>query len=170
VSVLRGRVEVTNLKTGEKVDVLAGQKAAVSSAGGLAIDGTGKIQPIKKGRPVKPDKRDRTREASLKPSSSSLRADTGYGSASGSVDRGATASVSANVGGASASAGGSVGSDGAVNGGVSASVGSGTSTASVSGQADRSSVSADVGNGAVSARADHGGVSASVGGLSVGIR
>ena len=147
VSVLRGRVEVTSLKTGEKVDVMAGQRAVVSSAGGLAIDGAGKIQPIKQGQPIRQGQpvKGQVREAGIKPSSSSLRADNGYGGVSASVDGGSTASVNAHAGGVSASVG-------------------------VSAQADGGSVSADVGGGAVTARADSGGVSVSVGGLSVGTR
>jgi hypothetical protein len=141
VSVLRGRVEVTNLKTGEKVDVLAGQKAAVSSAGGLTVDGTGKFQPIKQGRSMKQGKsaRQDTREA--KADSSSVGVGTNSGVSAG-IGGGTAASVSANAGGT-----------------VSASVGGGT-TASVSANA----------GGTVSVGADRGGVSVSVGGLSVGIR
>ena len=174
VRVLRGRVEVTDLKSGQKVDVLAGQKAVVSKVGGLAIAGTGMIQPIKQGKPVK---QGLTRQASAKPSSSSLAADNG----NVSVGSGSTASVSADADGASVSVGGSsVASAG--SGGVS--VGN-DSTASVSADADGASVSVggssvasagsggvsvNVGGGMVSAKANNGGVSVSVGGLSVGLR
>ena len=150
VAVLRGLVEVTNLRSGERINVLAGQTAHVDSAKGISITGKGAVQPIIPG-PV--------REALVAPLRGSVSASIGAGGVSASVG-GVSASVGVN--GVSASVGtgvsASVGNDGvsASVGGVSAGVGSG-------------GVSASVGSG-VSASVGSGGVSASVGGLGLGLR
>jgi hypothetical protein len=170
VSVLRGRVEVTSLKTGEKVDVLAGQKA-VSTAAGLTVDGTGKIQPIKQGRSIKQGKslkqgksarQAQTREA--KADSSSVGVGTKNG-VSASVGGSTTASVNANAGGKTVSA--SVG--GGTTASVNADAGGNTVSASVGGDTT-ASVSVNAGGKTVSASVGGGGVSVSVGGLSIGTR
>ena len=49
VAVLRGLVEVTNLQSGERINVLAGQMAFVDSPKGVTITGKGAVQPIKVG-------------------------------------------------------------------------------------------------------------------------
>lgn len=114
VSVIRGRVEVTNLKTGQKVDVLTGQKAVVGGRS-LAVTGGGIIQPIKQGQA----------RGALKPFSASppglihannggaggkgLSAGIGNGGSIAHVAAGGGSGVSASVGGggvASASVGG----------------------------------------------------------------
>jgi hypothetical protein len=176
VRVLRGRVEVTDLKTGQRADVLPGQKAVVSSRGGLAIEGTGKIQPIRQGQPVdrsQAGKQGETREADARPSPSQ-RADNGSVSSSIGRDRSAAAGgKSVSVGGRSVGAGGvdATVSAGAGNGnGVSVSVGAGKGTVSAQAGGDGVGIGVGIGHANVSARAGGNGFSASVGGLSVGIR
>ncbi|WP_457940833.1 FecR domain-containing protein [Mesorhizobium sp. 10J20-29] len=129
VGVLRGMVEVTNLRSGEHANILAGQIAFVNSSKGITIRGKGAIQKIIPG-PV--------REALVAPPNGS-----GIDTVLGGVSAIATAGASANVGGVSASVG---------VGGVSASVGSGTSAG-----VGRGGVS--VGVGGVSAGVGSGGVS-----------
>jgi hypothetical protein len=56
VSVSRGRVEVTDFKTGEHVAVLPGQTAKVLPQGraGLFLSGTGALAPVESGKPRAP--------------------------------------------------------------------------------------------------------------------
>ena len=141
VAVLRGMVEVTNLRSGERANILAGQMAFVNSSKGITIRGKGNIQKVIPG-PV--------REALVAPPTGNS-IDAAIGGISASVG---TSGVSAGVGGVSASVG---------VGGVAASVGSGVSAGVGTG-----GVSASVGSG-VSAGVGSGGVSVGVGGVSVGL-
>jgi hypothetical protein len=56
VSVTRGRVEVTDFKTGQHVAVLPGQTAKVSPQGraGLFLSGSGTLAPVEPGKPRAP--------------------------------------------------------------------------------------------------------------------
>lgn len=181
VTVLRGVVEVTDLRTGEKADVLAGQKAVVGATTGLTISGSGTVSPIKQGKP----KTNKTKQAFYKEGnriggardgsttsgdsrSASAEADGDASAGQGTPSRGGTRSGS-NGGGISASAGdgdatASVGSDG-----VSVSVGDGGATASVGSDGVSVSVgdggaAASVGSDGMSVSVGDGGISASVGG------
>ena len=49
VGVSRGRVEVTNLKSGERADVLPGQRGAVGRRSGISIRGVGDIEKVRPG-------------------------------------------------------------------------------------------------------------------------
>ncbi|MBU0805784.1 MAG: FecR family protein [Alphaproteobacteria bacterium] len=49
VGVYRGRVEVTNLKSGDRADVLPGQRGAVGARKGISIRGKGDIQAVRPG-------------------------------------------------------------------------------------------------------------------------
>ena len=92
VAVMRGMVEVTNLRSGERANILAGQMAFVNSAKGITIKGKGKIQKIIPG-PV--------REALVAPPSG-----TGVEAALGGISAGVgTGGVSASVGGVSVGVG-----------------------------------------------------------------
>jgi hypothetical protein len=51
VKVARGRVEVTNLVTGQVVDVLPDQQASVSASGSLDLSGSGDFEEIREGAP-----------------------------------------------------------------------------------------------------------------------
>ena len=123
VAVLRGMVEVTNLRSGERANILAGQMAFVNSSKGITIRGKGTIQKIIPG-PV--------REALVAPPTGSS-IDAALGGISASVGKGG---VSASVGASGVSAG--------VGSGVSAGVGSGGVSVGVGG------VSVGVGGGGVS--------------------
>jgi hypothetical protein len=132
VSVLRGRVEVTNLKTGEMADVLAGQRAVVKAGEGLAINGIGTIQPITKGL---------ARDAIVEPAPG-LRADIGSGGVTASVSGG----VSTGVGGISTGVGGVSAGVGDVSAGV-GDVSAGVGGVSAGVRAGVGGVSANVGGG-----------------------
>jgi hypothetical protein len=56
VAVLRGEVEVADLKTGQYASVLPGQSAKVTidGRGGLSLGGTGTLNPIRQGQPRPP--------------------------------------------------------------------------------------------------------------------
>ena len=123
VAVLRGMVEVTNLRSGERANILAGQMAFVNSSKGITIRGKGTIQKIIPG-PV--------REALVAPPTGSS-IDAALGGISASVGKGG---VSASVDASGVSAG--------VGSGVSAGVGSGGVSVGVGG------VSVGVGGGGVS--------------------
>ena len=49
VGVSRGRVEVTNLRSGERADVLPGQRGAVGRRSGISIRGVGDIEKVRPG-------------------------------------------------------------------------------------------------------------------------
>lgn len=120
VTVIRGRVEVTDLKTGQRVDVLAGQRAVVVLGQGLSIYGAGKIQPI----------RQVNLRNLLNPASGLIRADAGGVNA----QVGGLASASLGAGGVAASlGGGSIASVSAGGGNIGASVGGGAVSAGVGG-------------------------------------
>jgi hypothetical protein len=51
VKVARGRVEVTDLRTGQHVDVVPGQQATVTNGNGLQIGGAGALDTIEPGKP-----------------------------------------------------------------------------------------------------------------------
>jgi hypothetical protein len=142
VQVSRGRVEVTNLKTGQMVDALAGQKAVVDGRG-LTISGYGELSDIVQGVPRAPL----------------------LGPLLGEV----TAGLGNAVNSATGLLGNLLGGNGlAGSNGLSASVGSNGIAASVGGG---SGISASLGgSGGVSVSAGGGGgISVSVGGLSVGL-
>jgi hypothetical protein len=119
VSVIRGRVEVMDLKTGQRVDVLPGQRAVVTAGQGLAIYGAGKIQPIRQGN-----------VRSLLNSTGLIHADASNLNAS----VGGLASASLGTNGVNASVGGgSIASVNAGGGSIGASVGGGAVSANVGG-------------------------------------
>lgn len=178
VAVQRGRVEVDDFITGEKVDVLPGQVALVTPGRHLSVTGTGTLSPILQGKPG---------AAPANPfsgggaASNGITASLGGGSvgsvgSGGSVgaslgnggmsaNLGGVAGVSAGRNGVSASVGGGAASVGVGSSGVSASVGGG-SLASVS--AGGGAVSVGVAGGAVGASLGGSGLSVNVGGLSIG--
>ncbi len=51
VKVARGRVEVSDPVSGQFVDVLPGQQAAITRNRGLSVTGAGKVQPLHQGQP-----------------------------------------------------------------------------------------------------------------------
>ena len=122
VSVLRGRVEVDDLLTGEKVDVLTGQKAVAQAGRRLAVSGLGVLAPVVQGpRPRRSLPASELR-AALAPGKLGL-VGRNVTAAGVTANVGGVASVNAGAGGASVSAAGGTVSASVSNGGVSANVG-----------------------------------------------
>jgi hypothetical protein len=152
VTVERGRVEVDDLLTGEKVDILPGQTALVQPGARLTISGAGPRLPIIQGTPAAP--------------SSGGGGTTSTGSAA-TIAGGA--GVSANVAGTSVNISG--GGVGVSAGGVaSANIGAGGITASVGNVANASVNGNGVGvsAGSVSLGVGSGGIGVGIGGTSIG--
>lgn len=138
VKVSRGRVEVTDLRTGQHVDVTPGQKATVGKNGGLAISGQGEHDTIEKGAP---------RKSVVGSGLASLSAGSGGVSAKALGENGV--SLTANSTGVNASLGGTNGVNaGLGGGGVGVSVG-GSGGVSV-GIGGSGGVSVGVGGGSIS--------------------
>jgi hypothetical protein len=165
VTVERGRVEVDDLLTGEKVDILAGQTALVQPGARLTISGAGPRLPIIQGTPASPSSASTIAggtTASLGGAASiaggaSLSAGVAgvSGNFSGNgvgVTAGGVASASIGGGGVGVSAGG-VGSASVGTGGITAGVGN-VANANVNGNGvgvSAGSVSVGVGSGGISA-------------------
>jgi hypothetical protein len=172
VAVQRGRVEVDDFITGEKVDVLPGQVALVTPGRHLSVTGAGSLSPILQGKPG---------AAPANPFSGGGAASNGITASLGgrsvgsvgaslgnggmSANLGGVAGVSGGRNGVSASVGGGAASVGVGSSGISASV-AGGSLASVS--AGGGGVSVGVAGGAVGASLGGSGLSVNVGGLSIG--
>jgi hypothetical protein len=154
VTVQRGRVEVDDLITGEKVDVLSGQTALVKRGKHLMITGPGTLSPILQGTP----------RGNPFSSGGSITASIGDGGLGASF--GGASNASAGADGISASPGG---------GGVSASLGGGGLAASVGGgkvasaNAGGGGVSVSAASGALGVSVGGSGAQVSVGGVSVGL-
>ncbi len=153
VDVQRGVVEVTDLKSGLKTDVFAGQRATVAAGGGLNVSGSGTHAAIEQGSP-RPPLLDRLFGRGT---SSEIRADLGgvlqlgIGGGNG---------LSAGVGGgvADASLGGGNGANASIAGVADVGVGGGEGIgASVLGD----TANVDVGGGS--------GIDVDIGGLSIGL-
>jgi hypothetical protein len=170
VKVARGRVEVTGLKSGQVVDVTAGQQATVRPGGAISITGQGPLAPILQGAPpLAPDG---------SPTTVINQASAATGGAG--LDVPGVASLTASDGGIGLDVGGGVADVNAGSGGIDASVGdvvtvaagSGGADVSVNGVADASAgsggASVSVGD-AVDADAGSGGVSVDVGGVHLGL-
>jgi hypothetical protein len=148
VIVQRGRVEVDDLLTGEKVDVLAGQTAVVKPGQHLSVTGTGTLSPILKGK---------VQKGSDNPFSSGGGAGGGISASRGGGASGGGGGIGANVGGLAGVSAGSGGISASVGGGKVASVNAGSGGVGVSAL-----------GGGIGASVGGGGVSVNVGGISLG--
>lgn len=128
VSVQEGRVEVKALKSGQYVDVIAGQKAVVDAAGNLKLTGKGKLAAIRQGIPRAPVVAAGSSTASMNLSVDGATAEAGI---SVNSDTGISVGGTTSVGGVSAGAGASIGGSG---GGASIGGGAGVGGTSLGGQ------------------------------------
>ncbi len=169
VKVARGRVEVTGLKSGQVVDVTAGQQATVRPGGAIAITGQGPLAPILQGAPpLAPDGTPTTviNQASV---GGGVSVGSGLASLSVSGDGGVGLDVGSGLVDIDAGSGGVGLSVGDV---VTASADGGGIGVSVNGVADASvgggGASVSVG-GVVGVEAGGGGISVDLGGVHVGL-
>jgi hypothetical protein len=104
VSVIRGKVGVSDNRSGSKVDIVAGQSAKVSSVAGLEVGG--KVLPAVKGDKDREDEQAAVDGATAKETET---ADGGSGGVTVGVNAGNTVTAGANVGSGGVNVGANVG-------------------------------------------------------------